>query len=342
MSKSRFPGLSFLLAAIGTGVSLTAPADAVAQRGYYHQTYLSAPYNWAFRDRFPGVDALFNAFDYGHAILYETLWRQPDAPLAELDTARYGFITTRVLRHPPNVPLDESAIGPNWVRLAPEVAEMFEWTHLLHRQLYDIWSDDRLSAARKDQEVARAIRYYQSRRELAFSTKPKSMDLMEGQTYSLTFRKRFPRYNGLIWSYHWLQMALYEALLAPAGDARRRSNVDAVVGRFWEMLNAAPSQLPTIMPQSYAIAPRFSARYPDAAIIFDNLHSLHDVVSDILADPATPRAAKRKTILEAAARYRDTTTSITSIDDWKAMAEMMGIANMGGPAPVIEEAGGGR
>jgi hypothetical protein len=319
--------------------ALAAPGCAVAQRAYFPQTYLAAPYNWAFRDRFRGVDDLFNAFDYGHAILYETLWRRPDAPVAELDTARYGFITTRLLPHPPNVPLDESAIGPNWVKLAPEVAEMFEWAHLLHRQLYDIWSDDRLAPERKDKEVARALRYYQSRRDLAFSAHPKSMNLMEGQSYSLNFRKRFPRYNGLIWSYHWLQMALYEALLAPAANERRQANVDAVVRRFWEMLTAEPSQLPTVMPQSFAVAPRFSSRYPEAAIIFDNLHSLHDVVSDILADPVIPRAAKRRTILEAAERYRDSTSSITSVEEWKSMAEGMGVANMGGPAPVIEETG---
>src|SRR4051812_38013978 len=103
---------------------LFATEPAFGQRAYYEQTYLSAPYNWAFRDRFPRVDALFNAFDYGHAILYQTLWRKPDARLAELDTTRFHFITTRLLRDPPTVPLDESAIGPDWVKLAPEAAEM--------------------------------------------------------------------------------------------------------------------------------------------------------------------------------------------------------------------------
>jgi hypothetical protein len=339
MTPARALRFVYLLAAGGVAGLFAAPSAAVAQQAYYSQTYLSAPHNWAFRDRFSGVDALFNAFDYGHAILYETLWRRPNAPLAELDSARYGFITTSLLRHPPNVPLDESAIGPNWVKLVPEVAQMFEWAHLLHRQLYDVWAYDRFTPERKDKEVARLLRYYRSRHALAFSTSPKNMNLMEGQSYSLAFRKRYPRYNGLIWSYHWLQMALYEALLAPAGDARRRSNVDAVVSRFWEMLDPVHPQLPTVMPQSYAIAPRFSARYPQAAIIFDNLHSLHDVVSDILADPAIPPSAKRQTILQAAARYRDTTTSVTSVEDWKAMADAMGLANMGGAAPVVEEAG---
>ena len=157
---------------------VATPASSAAQASTYPQTYLAAPYNWAFRDHFPGVDALFNAFDYGHAILYETLWRRPGAPTSELDDNRFQFITTQLPRKPPDVPLDESAIGPNWVRLAPEVAQMFEWAHLFHRQLYDIWADDRLNPAQKDVQVARALRYYESRNDLAFSAKPKNMNLM--------------------------------------------------------------------------------------------------------------------------------------------------------------------
>jgi hypothetical protein len=327
-----FGRTSLLVSCVSLGSFLATPGSAVAQS--YSQTYLAASYNWVFRDRFPKVDALFNAFDYGHAVLYETLWRQPNAGTSVLDSTRFQFITTKLLRDPPDVPLDESAIGPNWVKLAPEVAQMFEWAHLFHRQVYDIWSDDRLSPAEKDQQVARVMRYYQSRHDLAFSSRPKSMDLMEGQAYSLAFRKRFPKFNGLIWSYHWLQMTLYEALLASSNPAERKENVTAVVARFWSLLDSAPATLPTMMPQSAAIAPRFTARYPEAAIIFDNLHSLHDVVSDILANPSIPRGEKRRTILQAAARYRDSTTAITSFEEWKSMAESMGVGNMGGPAPV--------
>jgi hypothetical protein len=54
------------------------------------------------------------------------------------------------------------------------------------------------------------------------------------------------------------------------------------------------------MPQSPAISPRFSDRYPEAAIIFENLHSLHDVVPAILAD-------------------------------WKAMADAMGLPTWAAP-----------
>jgi len=306
----------------------------------YDQTFLSANHNWAFRHEFADVDALFNAFDYGHARLYETLWRTPTAAQSVLDEKEFRFITTKLLRDPPTVALDEAAIAPQWVKLAPEVAAMFDWAHMLHRQIYDVWTDDRIPGSDKDAQVARLIDYYKSRPALAFSSRPKNMNLMEGQPYSLSFRHRFPTYNGLIWSYHWLQMTLYEALLASRNATQRRQNVNAVVARFWSLIDSSSTNLPTEMPQAPQIAPMFSDRYAEAAIIFDNLHSLHDVVSDILADARIPRGEKRRRILDAAARYRDDTSSVVTLDEWRSMARAMGLERMGGPAPI--PAGGER
>ena len=319
------------------GTACASAGGGTTSESFYDQTYMWASHNWAFRHRFPQVDALFNAFDYGHAKLYETLWRYPSAAPAVLDQREFQFITRDLLRHPPSVALDEAAIAPEWEKLAPEVAQMFDWAHMLHRQIYDVWADDRIPESAKDARVEELLRYYKSRPSLAFSSKPKNMNLMEGRAYSLAFRKRFPTYNGLIWSYHWLQMTLYEAMLASRTPAAREQNVKATVARFWSLLDSAPNSLPTAMPQSPAIAPRFTERYPEAAIIFDNLHSLHDVVADILADQSVPRNQKRRFILTAAAEYRDDVTSIVSVADWRAMADAMGLANMGGPAPVTSD-----
>jgi len=309
---------------------LAVPAVSSAQSGrYFDQTYLPASHNWAFRGAYPQADRMFNAFDYGHAILYETLWRQPTAKRDVLDADELQFITTRLLARPPRVMLDESAIGPEWAKLAPEVMMMFEWSHMLHRQIYDIWADDRIKPADKDAQVAEVVKYYKSRPALALSSKPKDMDLMEGQPYSLAFRERFPKFNGLIWSYHWLQMTLYEALMAGNTKAERRQYVSDVVDQFRKM-TLAPATLPTVMPMSAAIAPAFTQRYAEASIIFDNLHSLHDVVSDILANPKVPRAQKRRTILLAASQYRDDKTLVTTVAEWKDMSHSMGVEKMGG------------
>jgi len=321
--NSRFKSLVFF-------ATLAAPCVSSAQSArYYEQTYMSASHNWVFRRTYPQADRLFNAFDYGHAILYQTLWTQPDAPNDVLDKKQFEYITKKLFVHPPKVMLDETAIGPDWAKLAPETLVMFEWAHMLHRQIYDILADDRIPSSQKDAKVAEVMKYYKSRPVLAFSSRPKHMDLMEGRPYSLAFRKRFPTFNGLIWSYHWMQMTLYDALLAGATKADRTANVNLVVNTFRDM-SANPSKLPSEMPMSAAIAPRFSKRFTEAAIIFDNLHSLHDVVSDILANPSVPRSEKRRRILEATAAYRDNKTEVTSVAEWEDMAGSMGAEKMGG------------
>src|SRR5688572_8038891 len=209
---------------------------------------------------------------------------------------------------------------------------MFEWAHVLHRQLYDVLADERMTQAEKDREVARLIAYYKTRPDLPFSSRPKSMALMQEQPYSLAFRKKYPKFNGLIWAYHWLQIGLYEPLLVNATAETRQGGVRATVARFWQMLDSVPADMPHVMPMTPAVAPRFAERYPEAAIIFDNLHSMHDVISDVLANPSVPRNRKRAEILLAAQRYRDDTSFVITPAAWRTMAEHMGIENMGGPS----------
>jgi hypothetical protein len=295
--------------------------------GGYAQTYYAAPHNWVFREYFPEADHLFNGFDYGHAILYGTLLDR--GPRAELDGAVFHHVTADVLRRAPAVPLEERAIAPAYATLLPEIVAMFEWAHMLHRQLYDVLSDPRIAPEARAKNVRKVLDYYRTRPDLAFSVRPKSMELMEGQPYSLVFRRIAPRYNALIWSYHWLQMVVYDALLASESDGTRRADIDAAIGHFWAM-NDGSAPRPTVMPMSAAIAPAFTAQFGDAAAVFDNLHALHDVISDILASTSMSRGEKRSAALVAASRYRDSTTAVLSEMDWLEMSRMMGVENMGG------------
>ncbi|HVF40074.1 MAG TPA: hypothetical protein VM939_09240 [Gemmatimonadaceae bacterium] len=319
--------------ACATAIMLaTVPATLGAQWSTTHeQTYMPGPFNWEFRQNYPGADRLFNAFDYGHAILYERLWTRPNAPARDLEEKEFDFITRRLLVNPPDLPLEEAAIEIAYARMAPEAKMMFEWAHLFHRQIYDVWADERIPVAQKDAKVQELIRYYKTRKDLAFSSVPKNMELMEGQPYSLAFRNRYPKFNGLIWAYHWLQIGLYEPLLAGRNRDERQSGIAATVTRFRQMIEQPPTRMPRVMPMTPAVAPLFTARYPEAAIIFDNLHSMHDVISDILANPSVPRDRKRAEILKAAARYRDNTSFVTTPREWREMATMMGVQNMGGP-----------
>jgi hypothetical protein len=321
---------AFVVAAVG--IAATATPAAAQWSTTYEQFYLPGSFNWAFRNTYPAADRLFNAFDYGHAILYEKLYTKPGAAVSLLEQQEYDFITKKLLTNPPRVPLEEAAIEIAYAKLAPEAKAMFDWAHLMHRQIYDVWSDERLAPAQKDVQVAELIRYYKTRRDLAFSSVPKDMELMEGQYYSTVFRQRYPKFNGLIWAYHWLQVGLYEPLVTGKTRAERQAGIVAAVARFWQMLENPPNGMPHIMPMTAAVAPAFSARYPEAAIIFDNLHSMHDVVSDILASPKVSHSKKREEILRAASRYRDRTSFAMTPAAWREMAQMMGVENMGGPA----------
>jgi hypothetical protein len=329
--RLRTPGRLTAYASILIAGLAGLPAGAQWSTAY-HQTYRQASHNWAFRHNYPGADRLFNAFDYGHAILYETLLTESTGLPARLEQREYDFITKRLLIDPPRLPLEESAIEPEYAKLVPEAREMFEWAHVLHRQVYDIWADERLSVERKDREVKELLAYYLARRKAAFSTRPKDMDLMEGQPYSLAFRRRYPKFNGLIWAYHWLQVGLYEPLVTGKTAEARQAGVKAAVARFRGMLEAPPTRMPKVMPMTAAIAPEFSRRYPEIAIIFDNLHAMHDVISDILADTTIARSGKRAAILQAAARYRDDTSSIMTVAEWRDMSIEMGVEQMGGVA----------
>ena len=309
------------------------PSSAVAQWSRtYEQFYMPGDFNWTFRRTYPAADRLFNAFDYGHAILYERLYTRPGADVSLLEEKEYNFITKKLLVSPPNLPLEEAAIEVAYAKIAPEAKMMFDWAHLFHRQVYDVLADEKLSQAAKDATIARLLSYYKTRPDLAFSSSPKNMDLMEGQPYSLAFRIRYPKFNGLIWGYHWLQVGLYEPLMTGRTLEERQAGVTAAVARFRQMLENPPEHMPRIMPMTAAVAPTFTKRYPEAAIIFDNLHSMHDVVSDILANPKVPHARKRAEILRAAALYRDRTSYVMTPAAWVEMAQMMGLENMGGPA----------
>ena len=327
ISRLLFVGIAL------AGAMVASPSKAMAQWSKtYEQFYMPGSFNWTFRNTYPGADRLFNAFDYGHAILYEKLYTKPDADPSILETNEYNFITQKLLVSPPHVPLEEAAIEVSYAKIAPEAKMMFAWAHMLHRQIYDVLADERMSQQAKDATIQKLIRYYKTRSDLAFSSVPKSMELMEGQPYSLAFRNGYPKFNGLIWGYHWLQIGLYEPMMVGKTLEERQAGVAAAVARFRQMLENAPEHMPRMMPMTAAVSPTFAKRYPEAAIIFDNLHSMHDVVSDILANPIVPHNQKRAEILKAASRYRDPTSFAMTEKEWFDMAQMMGIENMGGPA----------
>ena len=312
--------------------AVAVPTQAAAQDQRDEWFYLPGSFNWQFLRTYPTAARLFNAFDYGHAVLYERLYDgRGDA--ADALEREYRYLTTDLLVRPPRFAVVEEAVSPSYAKAAWRAKQMFDWAHLLHRQIFDIYSDDRLVTATKDSLIERVTDYYLARREYAFAPVPKSMDLMESQYFSKTFRRTYPKFNGLIWAYHWLQVGLYEPFIEAESPAERRAGVNAAVARFWVMLEDPPTRMPKFMPMASAIAPMFSERHPRAAAIFDNLHMMHDIISDILTADTIPHARKRAEIYAQLDELRDSTRNTMTWDEWRDMGPMMGgVAAMGGPA----------
>jgi hypothetical protein len=307
--------------------------SATGQEKHDEQFYRPGSFNWRFLHGYPEAARLFNAFDYGHAVLYETLWSKPSAPASLLETERYGYLTENLLQRPPRFAVAEEAVAPEYARMAWRAMLMFDRAHVLHRQIYDVYADERLSDSSRMALVERLTDWYLADREYALTPRPKVMELMDGQPFSQVFRRGYPRFNGLIWAYHWLQVGLYEPLIAGRSPADRKAGVQSTVAHFWAMLDSAPSHLPSVMPMTSAVAPVFSERHPRAAVIFDNLHMLHDIISDILVSDVVPRAGKREAIYAALREFQDGERNTMEMEHWRMMADHMGgVEKMGGRA----------
>jgi len=319
---------------LGLLALLSGPLSAQDQRN--EQFYYPGSFNWQFLRRYPEGGRLFNAFDYGHAVLYEKLYTRPRDLKRELEQRQFDYLTTDLLVRPPRFAVAEEAIEPAYAKLAWRAKLMFDWAHMLHRQIYDIYADPRLDRPRQDALIERVTDYYLSNRRLAFAARPKSMALMDDQYYSQVFRRGYPKFNGLIWAYHWLQVGLYEPLIEGRTPAERKAGIQAAIARFWSMVEAPPSRFPRVMPMTATVAPLFSAAHPRAAVIFDNLHMTHDIISDILAADTVPATRKREVIYAALDGMQDSTRDVMTMEEWRNMGGMMGgIALMGGPASGI-------
>ena len=314
-----------LLLGIGAGT-------AAGQTRRDEQFYFPGRFNWEFLANYPEAARLFNAFDYGHAVLYERLYTKRGKAVPELEK-EYRYLTTDLLVRPPRFAVAEEVIMPTYAKLAWRAKMMFDWAHVLHRQVYDAYADERLTPAQRDTLIEQLTDYYLSNRKYAFTDKPKSMALMDEQYFSQTFRKAYPKFNGLIWAYHWLQVGLYEPYLEGQTEAERKAGVQATVARFWSMLEDPPSRMPKMMPMTSAVAPKFSAAHPRAAVIFDNLHMTHDIISDILTADTIPHEKKGQIIDQQLDKLQDSTRDVMSLDEWRMMADHMGgVEVMGGRA----------
>jgi hypothetical protein len=94
-------------------------------------------------------------------------------------------------------------------------------------------------------------------------------------------------FNATIWAYHYLQVAVYDPLQAAPSLEDKIQAIRPILSTYRGYLAQPPLEW-TFMPLTAELSPSFAARYPEIANIFDNLHMLHDNISDILASEALP------------------------------------------------------
>lgn len=238
---------------------------------------------YTFGKKYPEAQNLLYAFDYGHALVYERL------------LLNRGFITDpekfekellqevlQILKNPPTVKMEETDIAPYYVFMFPLTVDLFDWSHLLHQFVLDVMSSDLDRANEMKTRIDEVFIQYKSNKSIAITDVCKSMLFMDGHYFSKSFRRSFPSFNLLIWSYHWFQTRLYEDLMAGT-EEKRNSNIKKTLKEFARLVSDLPDSAEfDMMPEVFKVAPTFSKLFPKIGASFDNNHMLHDVVSDIL------------------------------------------------------------
>ena len=251
-----------------------------------------------FGTRYPEAQRLLFAFDYGHALIYERLilGKGKITDPAKLESELLIQILA-ILKNPPVTKPSEEDIAPAYTYSLPLIINLFDWSHDLHQFIYDVLATATDRGPAMSTRINEIFLQYQGNSTVALTNQCKTMLFMDGHYFSKAFRRTYPSLNLLIWSYHWLQIKLYEALMKPA-LADRDHGVADVIKQFWALVSDLPDSADfDMMPSTPKEAPTFAAAFPNIWPAFDNLHMLHDVISDMMvSDRVAPEALRSEGI----------------------------------------------
>jgi hypothetical protein len=269
--------------------------------------YDRAVWNFALRENIPELDIEFNGVDFGHSNLYENLLLTGAKSIPAIEEEARSQ-TLRFIYSKPVLPPNEEAIAPTYMKLAWRAQNAFDEAHALHRATYDIYASD---LPDKEAAIRKALAFYQESR---YAITAQSLDhrRLDEFPYSKTFRRKFPLFNATIWAYHYLQVAVYDVLQTAPDLKSKQKAVQPILATYRGYLDRPPVQW-TFMPLTAELSPKFATQYPEVASIFDNLHMLHDNISDILASELLPTwEAKRAEIYRILDSYYLATADTTN------------------------------
>lgn len=238
---------------------------------------------YKFGQKYPEAQSLLYAFDYGHALVYERLLALKGTTYdAKAVEKKLLIDILAILKDPPKVKMEEADIAPNYVYTFPLILDLFDWSHLLHQFVLDVLATAPDRGDPMKARINELFLRYKGEKAIAITDVCKTMLFMDGHAFSKEFRRRFPSFNLLIWSYHWFQIRLYEDLMLPT-EAERDAGVAKTVKDFFALVSDLPDSADfDMMPETAKEAPTFAATFPSIPPAFDNNHMLHDVVSDMI------------------------------------------------------------
>lgn len=268
--------------------------------------YPQPPEAYKFGELYPKAQHLLFAFDYGHALVYERLLqnRGQISNTKEFEKNLLADIR-KILLKPPTIKVDEDEIAPNYVFTFPLMVDSFDWSHLLHQYVLDVLATSKDRGSQMQNRIHELFQIYKSNKNIAITEVCKTMLFMDGHYFSKDFRRQYPSFNLLIWSYHWFQIRLYEDLMRPTKPERDLA-IQKTIDEFWQLISELPDSAEfDMMPEVKNVAPTFYKHYPLVAASFDNNHMLHDIVSDILTSNKVATSDLRKVGFEYARMAQD-------------------------------------
>jgi hypothetical protein len=215
-------------------------------------------------------------------------------------------------------------------------AEIVRWGQALQREVLSILADPDVPDV--GAALDEAVRRYLDRPDVALPSAPKDMEILYDHAYALGFRTGYADLDGLLWAGHWLRLAATEPLTDLPPGPEQAAGIDTVTARFQAKLSYGepPDFFPSEIPLAPAIAPGLIWLSPEAAMIWDNLSLLLEVVADVLA---TPEPIDVTAALDAMIDFfTDPELAVTDQDEWEIMALRHGIFFQGGyPLAVMTE-----
>jgi hypothetical protein len=286
----------------------------------------------------PELYDLLVRVERAHGIMFGGLAKEGEAVRASVDTLpTFGFEFDMVERLSALVSeqgrADEVAgeAEAGFRVLGERGAAIIARANAFHREVLGILADTSLRAfADRRAAVEAAVQRYRSEPEISVPGAPKDMDILYDHSEALAFRTGYADLDGLIWAGHWLKLAATEPLTDIADPVRRAQGLDTVTTRYHLKLSYGdpPQFFPSELPMAPAISPGMIFMSAEAAMIWDNVSMMEEVLADILASPriTDPKGAVELTI----EHFTNPDFRVRDQGYWEIMALRHGIFFQGG------------